>query len=244
MGQSNSISQKSYQDTENQITQISNETCTTTCFSDISVPIHITDSSGIKVSVSSGCYVTGASCTLKASLNNSLTNTQKDQEKSEIKAGSDPFPVINFGSNDINQSNYQKIGNNVTQDLNSVCKNSAESIINKPITLNDDKNDDVTEDSKAKMTNPKCIVTNAASSKVTNSQSNTMSATIVGVDCLSAIMNSVGIIVIVGGFVAAAKIAGSTDVKIALAKSSSGPKTEIFEMKDLSKKPNIAEEKV
>lgn len=213
MGQSNSISQSSYEDTENQINQISHQTCTTTCLADINSSVTITNSKNINISLKDGCFITGSSCTLKSTLNNSLTNTQTDKEKSSIKSGSDPLPVINFGSNNVNEQNYQKIANEVTQDINSLCQLNSESNINKPIVLDGDMNVKWSTSTESNITNQQCIVENAASSKVKNSQSNTMSASIVGVDCLSAIMNSVGVIVVMGGLVSMASITGASYVE-------------------------------
>ena len=153
MGQSNSINQSSFQDTENQVNQISNQTCTTTCLADISTSINITNAKDINITLKDGCFITGSSCTLKAALNNSLTNTQTDKEKSQIKAGSDPLPVINFGSNDIDQENYQKIGNQVTQDINSLCKLHSESNINKPILLENNDGGSYNLELQSKITN-------------------------------------------------------------------------------------------
>ena len=213
MGQSNSITQSSYEDTENQINQISHQTCTTTCLADINSSVTITNSKNVNISLKDGCFITGSSCTLKSTLNNSLTNTQTDQEKSSIKSGSDILPVINFGSNNVNEQNYQQIANEVTQDINSLCQLNSESNINKPIVVDNDMNVNYNTSTESNITNQQCIVENAASSKVANSQSNTMSASIVGVDCLSAIMNSVGVIVIMGGLVSMASITGASYVE-------------------------------
>ncbi len=213
MGQSNSINQSSYQDTENQINQISNQTCTTTCLADINASITIKNNKNYNVNIKDGCFVTGSSCTLKAALNNSLTNTQSDSEKGQISGGDNPLPMPNFGSNDINQENYQKIGNQVTQDMNSLCQLHSESNINKPILLENNDGGSYNLELQSKITNQSCIIENAASSKITNSQTNTMSATIVGVDCLSAIMHAVGTIVIMGGLVAMATTTGQAYVR-------------------------------
>jgi len=213
MGQSNSINQSSFQDTENQINQISNQTCTTTCLADINASITVKNTKNYTVNIKDGCFITGSSCTLKAALNNSLTNTQTDKETSKISGGSDPIPVINFGSNDIDQENYQKIGNQVTQDINSLCQLNSESNINAPILIENADGGSYNLGLQSKITNQSCIIENAASSKVTNSQSNTMSATIVGVDCLSAIMNSIGVIVIMGGLVGMASTTGQAYVR-------------------------------
>lgn len=205
MGGSTSIFQKSEQNTNTRVAQISNENCVNACItSNNNDLIKITNTTiNGDINFTSACLITGAGCTLKSSLDSTLLNTQTNKQSSKIDDENSPFTIFNQmldigSSNDINQSNYQSISNDVSQMMNSTCQNDQEITNNSlaVILTGDTINGDINLTEKGTITNTQCIITNMAKSYVKNDQSNTQIATIIKGNCLGGLGGIAGILVL------------------------------------------------
>jgi len=205
MGGSTSIMEKSEQDTSNRITQISNESCVNACViggNNTVINISNTTIRG-DINYSSACIISGAGCTLKASLDSALLNTQTSQQDASISEEEDPFTLLNqlfdIGSSDnISESNFQSISNEITQIMNSTCQNNQE-ISNNDLTLflsNDDIEGSVNLTASGSITNTQCILNNMSKSYVKNDQSNSQKASISKGSCLAGLGGLGGILIL------------------------------------------------
>ena len=181
MGGSTSIFENSEQETNTRVAQISNENCVNACVtSNNNTVIRITNTTiNGDINFSEACLISGAGCTLKASLDSSLINTQSDKQDADIDDKNNIFTLLNqlfdIGSSEgITQNNYQSISNEVTQMLNSTCQNDQE-ITNNSLAVildNDNINGDINLSEKGTITNTQCIITNMGKSYVKNDQKN------------------------------------------------------------------------
>ena len=209
MGQSTSIFESSSENINNSISQISNSNCINSCLNagnDVSIAIVNSTSNG-NLTYSEACYITGASCVLKASLDDSLINSQSSSQKGEISQEENPITMFGqlatIGSSDeINESNYQSISNEVTQVINSTCQNPAEvtnnslSVLVSGSTINGSMN----FSEKGYVTNTQCVINNMVKNYTNNSQKNSQSATIKQGACLGSLGCIVGLIVLIFAF--------------------------------------------
>ena len=205
MGSNTSIFQNSEQDTNTRVAQISNENCVNACITDNNnTVIKITNTTiNGDINFSSACLISGAGCTLKASLDSTLINTQADKQDADIDDENNIFTLFNqlfdIGSSEsINQDNYQSITNEVTQMLNSTCQNDQE-ITNDSLAVilsSDNINGDVNLSEKGTITNTQCIITNMGKSYVKNNQKNSQTSNITKGGCLGGLGGLAGILVI------------------------------------------------
>ena len=133
--------------------------------------------------VSEACFIEGASCVLKSSLDNTLINDQVTSMESSIEREEDIFTMLgNIFSpqdNNITNTNIQTISNSVTQMINSTCQNKAETINSSVILLNDVVIEgDFNSNRKNGVSHTTCIINNMVKNYVENSQEADMSASI------------------------------------------------------------------
>ena len=169
MGGTNSIFQRNYQDINNTVIQNAKAVCVNICLQDdnlTNITINNSNISGT-VNIKNGCVVTGASCMLKTTLDDKIINEQKNQETADISKLVGPMTLLDDllsvgSSNDITQSNYQRITNNVTQNLLSVCNFRAESNNNIEIIDIDNTNisGTINIDRQSVVSNTKCTQIN------------------------------------------------------------------------------------
>ena len=209
MGQSTSIFQSSSQDISNQIAQISNENCVNSCIAgnnktDLEFRNSTLDGN---VNVTNACFISGSSCILKSSLDSSLINNQSSTQKGSILDKQNLFDLFNefatIGSSDsINQSNFQSISNEITQIINSTCQNPTEVSNNSTTQLYDNTTvkGSIIITNQGANTNSQCIINNMTKSYVSNSQTNSQSASIKKGACLGAMGGIIGILVLVLAF--------------------------------------------
>ena len=209
MGQSTSIIQNSSQNISNSITQISQANCVNACIvgnnkTDIEL-INTIDNGGLNST--QACFISGASRVLKSSLDSSLINSQASTQKGSILDKQNIFDLFNElatigSSDDINQSNYQSISNDVTQIINSTCQNPSE-VTNNSLTLlseNSVINGGINLTQKGSNTNSQCIINNMTKNYVSNSQTNSQSASIKKGACIGSLGGIVGILILILAF--------------------------------------------
>lgn len=199
MGQGNSIFQSSYQNVNNDILQSSKSYCVNVCVDDFNLNKIIVDNSTVSgdITIKTGCIVTGASCSLKSSLDNTVINKQKNQMSANITETAGLLTILNNLStigeqDDITQENYQNITNDTTQSLLSVCNFRSETSNN--VNIIDVENSNITGkislDSQTVVSNTKCTQVNSAKNYIENSQTNTMVAKIEKTGCCASIFSS------------------------------------------------------
>jgi hypothetical protein len=184
MGQVQSIAQSNSMQVVNNISQISNEKCVNLCVDSSDLSITITNSTIKKFTVGTYCSVNGASCTLKSALTDSITNVLTSTQNSTEKDEEDPTNFLNtlaeMGENQsIDQSNYQRVVNNVTQQMNSVCMNKSMNSNKAPIHLVNVNIGDFDYVSNHTVSNTNCVIDNVASNTTNNSLTNSQTASIV-----------------------------------------------------------------
>ena len=172
-------SMESSQSTLNQINNVSNQSCVTSCSTNTSDTSIVIDSSTVNgdINVMSVCNITGASCVLKASMTNDLHNTQKTEQEMKKVEEDDPInilPMAIFGdsSNDSQRSN-QSITNRVSNVLNSTCQNTATSNISgTTITVKNgaEVNGNINVNAHGNIDKTSCILNNVAKNMITNDQ--------------------------------------------------------------------------
>lgn len=203
MGNYSSIINSDTQKISTNITQISTENCLNTCLqanNQLNITIIGTTLNG-DINFSEACYINGASCILKAAVSNSLINDQTSKQKGNIKDEEDPFDFLaDFipSSNQINQSNFQSIADNITQMVNSTCQNSTDISDNDlNITFEGDiVNGNVNLNLAGSSTNSKCIINNMTKNYVDNSQYSSQTASIVRESCLAGLGVFLGLILL------------------------------------------------
>ena len=183
MGLSLSIEQSNYQNTSNQISQISNEECIN----------YVTDGTEIIVNIDGGTYgnieindialLNSPSCILKASLDSDLINKLSSKQNADITDIAGLFTALDAlarigGGDDISQDNYQNIMNEATQQMNSLCLNYTES--SKPIilSLEDAKVRNLVVNKTAESSKSNCVIDNMSKMYISNDESNDQTAKI------------------------------------------------------------------
>ena len=210
MGQSYSIYQKSFEGIENNVSQISNQSCVNLCAT--SGQLNEIKLSGGNVygtvSINTGCIISGASCILKSSLDDTLINQQTNKQKGSYSEEDGPFGTLEAlaeigSSTKINQSNYQQITNNITQTMNSLCANKNDNFSQNNIidASNENIYGNVSINSIHRVSTSKCISTNMAKNYVDNSQTNDQVATIAKTSCIASIISSIVSILVLGAII-------------------------------------------
>jgi len=172
-------SMESSQSALNQINNVSNENCVTSCTSDLSNSNVVIKGSTVNgdINIQSVCEISGASCVLKASMTNDLHNTQKSEQEMKKIEEDDPInvlPMAIFGdsSND-SQSQNQSITNRVSNVLNSTCQNNDTSNVSgTTVTVEDgaEVNGNINIGAHGNVDKTSCILNNVAKNKITNDQ--------------------------------------------------------------------------
>ena len=210
MGQSYSIYQSSFQGVENKIAQISNQYCVNLCLTSGQIN-DITLSGGNvygSVTINAGCLISGASCILKSSLDDTVINDLSNKQKGSFSEQDGPFGFLEslaeIGSNtDITQQNYQQVTNDITQSMNSTCGQKTDNFNQNNIidATNENIYGNVTINAIDRITNSKCISTNVAKNYVDNNLSNDQTATIARTSCIAAIISAIISILILGAII-------------------------------------------
>ena len=208
MGGGSSIFQNNYQDINNDIIQQSKAFCVNICLNNNNVEQIVVNNSTISgnVTIKNGCAVTGASCILKSTLSDDVINKQKNQERADISKLIGPMTILDDivgGSDQINQSNYQQITNNITQSLLSVCNFRAESSNNIDIVDidNDDISGTISIDRQTVVSNTKCTQDNMVKNYLQNSQFNSMIAKIEKIGCCAVLGIALVALLLIGFFI-------------------------------------------
>lgn len=207
MGQTTSIFSSNYNEINNDILQTSKSYCVNICLDNFNInkiTVNNSDISGT-VELKVGCVITGASCVLKSALSNDIIDKVKNSSDVSIKRSTDIFSLFSnlsrIGSKDeITNSNYNQISNQVTQNLLSVCMFRAES--NNNINVIDISNSKVSGainiDKQNVISNTRCTQDNMIKNYIENSVENSFKAKVEEISCCQSIMNAiVGIIAII-----------------------------------------------
>ena len=206
MGQAMSEYETSRQDLSNKISQISRANCVNACIdSGNNAYINISNSTiHGDLTYTQACFISGASCVLKSSLDSELLNNQSNKQTAQIKDEQDIFNLLNElatigSSDDITENNYQSLSNEVTQMMNSTCQNSAEVTNNSLVLLlsNDDIEGSLNFGDSGSITNTQCHITNMVKNYIKNDQTNTQSAIISKGSCLAGLGSFIGILFII-----------------------------------------------
>ena len=210
----------STQETVNAINSISNENCINSCTSqinDVVLDISYSDLSGINIGAI--CNILGASCVLKASLSNQLTNKNIANQKGESMQEIDPLMLGQMSSATVNETTSQVISNRVTNILNSTCQQiDTNNISDIDIELTHDVVTGVINlESQGKIEKTSCILNNVSRNIISNENDTEQSAKIMqGSPLLYLIMAAVvigclvvGVILILG----LAKVASNYESK-------------------------------
>tara|TARA_R110002110_G_scaffold353881_1_gene563749 strand:- start:725 stop:1429 length:705 start_codon:yes stop_codon:yes gene_type:complete len=174
MGGGVSVYQSSRQELRNNITQISRANCINVCLNNGSVEVNIINSyfKG-NVNVTQLCFIEGASCILKSSLDNTLLNEQSAKLKLSLEREVDLFSFLGgFTSDDLTNENTQKIVNDITQMIESTCQNKAESKDGSVVfnVINTNFEGDINDTDEKSISNSKCVLDNIVKNYVDNSQ--------------------------------------------------------------------------
>lgn len=201
MGLSMSINQSNYQETSNQISQISNEECINYVTNDTEIVVNIDGGSYGNIDISAIALLNSPSCILKASLDSSLINTLSNKQSAQITDMAGLFTALDAlarigGSDSISQSNYQKIMNESTQQLNSLCKNYSGA--EEPIILNltDAKVRNINIKKLAESNKSDCVINNMVKSYISNNETNDQTAKITRMGIMAIILLIIIIIII------------------------------------------------
>lgn len=232
MGQSYSIYQSSFQGVENKIAQISNQYCVNLCLTSNQLnDITLTGGNVYgSATINAGCLISGASCILKSSLDDTVINDLSNKQKGSFSEQDGPFGFLEslaeIGSNtDITQQNYQQITNDITQSMNSTCANKSENYDQNNIidATNENIYGNVTINAIQRITNTKCISTNVAKNYTDNNVSNDQDATIARTSCIAAIISAIISILILGAIIFVA-MKSSTNLTSRKSNSKATPK--------------------
>jgi len=196
-----SINQSNYQETSNQISQISNEECINYVTNDTEIVVNIDGGSYGNIDISAIALLNSPSCILKASLDSSLINTLSNKQSAQITDMAGLFTALDAlarigGSDSISQSNYQKIMNESTQQLNSLCKNYSGA--EEPIILNltDAKVRNINIKKLAESNKSDCVINNMVKSYISNNETNDQTAKITRMGIMAIILLIIIIIII------------------------------------------------
>lgn len=183
MGLTLSINQSDIQNTQNKISQISNEECINYCTNDSNIKINISGSEGGNIDIGGACFIDSPSCILKSSLDGDLINTLSNKQSGNITDAGGIFSALDAlarigGGDNINQNNYQNITNEITQQMNSLC-NTFETV-GGDITLNIDgsKFRNLTVGKTGKISKSQCVIDNMSKFYVQNNETNEQKAKI------------------------------------------------------------------
>jgi hypothetical protein len=204
MGNYSSVIQNDTERIQSTISEISSANCLNTCLSQGN-SLHIDISNSVingDISYQQLCYITGASCVLKSTLDSSLIDNQTSKQGQKMKTEEDPLDFLNQlipSTDKINQQNYQSISDEITQMISSSCQNSAEVSNNTlSVTLgNDVVNGNISLTESGGITNSQCIINNMTKNYVDNSQYSGQKSSITRESCLAGLGAFIGIAIMI-----------------------------------------------
>ena len=220
MGNGESVlNQSNYQETRNNIVQTSEQHCINTVLNTSQIRVDVINSTiGGDLNIQRVNLINGVSCTLRASLENELINSQASKQDGDIEdiREDDTAGIGSLLSNLtpwgaavnmleatrrllLNQDNIQKILNEITQQINSSCQNRVANE-NAPIDIGiiDAKiKGNVNLDDKQKISNTSCIIENMTRNYVRNDQENDQEGTIKREQKIGLMAALVGIIIFI-----------------------------------------------
>jgi hypothetical protein len=198
-GSQSTISQSNSQSISNLMEQESNQECINSCVASDQLAftaVNLTLKGSITDTVS--CQISNSSCILKSSLSTTLLNSLASTQNATDVSVEGLFTLLSGltgDKNDINQSNYQSITNQVTQTVNNICRTDPTSTTSHSMSFNGDTIDgninlnSIAGDSKAN-----CVLDNMSNIYANNSETNSQSATIAKIGIMGLLI--IGLIVI------------------------------------------------
>ena len=184
MGGKQSILQSNSMQVRNNISQISNQKCVNLCLSNQRVKLEVIRSTIGHVKIGTVCSINGASCSLKATLSNEVINDLTNTQDAKLKIQEDPWTFLNNltsmgGSQTVEQYNYQRVTNNITQQMNSVCMNKSMNSDAPEMIYIDAVAGNLDVTTTQTISNTSCIIDNSASNITNNNLSNSQTAAII-----------------------------------------------------------------
>lgn len=178
MGGGQSINQTTFQSAMTTVNQLISQQCVNVCYNQgTQIDVKITGGATVNnIKAGDSCLIKGASCSLKASLDNEIVNNLITKDKATQSKMVDPLTILSdlvSGGQKINQTEYQKIVNAVTQEINSVCGQTAgnsNSHYNIQISGEGTYVNDANFISEASINKSTCIMDNIVKSSVQNSE--------------------------------------------------------------------------
>lgn len=200
---SNSVSIS--QNVSNNAMQSANNVCVAQCSTqNKNININIQDSSNVDLDFSSTCTVAGTSCTVKNSLDTSITNILQASAKQTVVNVSN---LLEFNASKNSATMSQNIRNNMAQLINNVCRNISEtSNDNIYVYIAGSKNIKSTFAQSSNVSNANCAFDNTAKIVAYNSATAKSSQAVKNIGILGAIM--IIIVMIIGAFVLVALLGG------------------------------------
>ena len=208
MGGGLSTFQNEQENVNNVITQNSSNICVTQCTNSNNTTDIILNNDTVKGdwNITNACAVFGSSCVLKSALTDSLTNTLSQTQASTIKDEQDIFTIfsnLTSAGDSISQDEYQSVSNQVTQNLNSLCKNTSSTVSNafifdatdSTITLN------LNYSNVSSVSKTYCVSSNMASNYVVNDLTQSQKASLTRQSCTGSICSMIVMVIIVIGAV-------------------------------------------
>lgn len=183
MGQNLSINQSSYENVSNQVSQISNEECINFCSNDTNFIVNQTGGDIGNLKIGQGCFINSPSCVLKASLDTELINTLSNIQKSEISTPGGIFGALDQlasigNSESIDESNYQNIVNQSTQQMNSLCMNHVDVGGTIVYNISGGRVKNLILGKKGQISKSRCVIDNMSKFYAQNSETNEQTAKI------------------------------------------------------------------
>ena len=206
MGGGQSINQNTYQGAMTTVNQLISQQCVNVCYNTGTV-INVDITNGATVNnlkAGDSCLIKGASCSLKASLDNEIVNNLITKDKATQSKMVDPLTMLSdliTGGQKINQTEYQKIVNAVTQEINSVCGATAgnnNSHYNIDISGQGTYVNNATFMANASVIKSSCIMDNIVKSSIQNSETAENTASQKEASILALIIIGIIIVTVVG----------------------------------------------
>ena len=187
MGGGMSIEQQNDQSIRSSINQEIMTRCVLSYQATSNVSMTLKGGTANNVTIGNSIVSNDSSCALKSSLNSTVINNLKSQQGATQFDVPGIFTVLSdlTGSrDDINQNNSQKIANQATQLINSLCQDNKLATKNVNITAIDENINNLNVNNLIGSNKFNCILENTSSYYNQNSESNTQKATQVRIDSM------------------------------------------------------------
>ena len=198
MGGGLSSFESSQQNVINKISQNSNNACVLQCSNSNDTSKLILNNTIWKgnITISNVCSVSGSSCVLKSSLEDTLLNTLSNQQQSTLKSEQDLFTIfsnITSAGESVNETNSQSLSNQMTQNINSLCKFNAGDINNSLLVdaTNSTIVGNLNYSNSSAVGKENCITTNMAKNYTSNDVSNSQQANLTQTSCTGSICSAI-----------------------------------------------------